>query len=297
MNTIKFLKRKEIDEQKWNETVAHSNSLPYAFTWYLDCVAENWDALVSKNYEAVLPLVWLRKFGIKCLYQPYYCQQLGAFGEAITNELQTEFLNYAKKNFAYININLNASAKEVSEDFKLLHRKNLILNLNLPHEQLQKKYSENHKRNIKKAEKAGIVLEEENELTNFQIFYLANINRKKENFKTKHEKIFRGLTTTLLEKKVGKIFSAKDENGNLLAASLILLSQKRIINIINTSSERGKNSGASQFLFDKIIQHYSNSELTLDFEGSSIAGIARFYEGFGAEEEIFYRLETSIIKR
>ena len=67
MNEIRFLKRNEINERAWNECVEKSvYSLPYAYVWYLDAVAENFDALVLNNYEAVFPLVWLKKFGIKC---------------------------------------------------------------------------------------------------------------------------------------------------------------------------------------------------------------------------------------
>src|ERR1043165_4983232 len=103
MAAIKILKRKEVDEQRWNAAVdAAVFSLPYAYTWYLDAVAENWDALVWNDYEAVMPLVWLRKLGIKCLYQPYYCQQLGVFSaEALPAETITQILE-AIKAYSYI---------------------------------------------------------------------------------------------------------------------------------------------------------------------------------------------------
>ena len=66
MNAIQFLKRDKIDEQKWNNAVEQSlNSLPYAYSWYLDSVAENWAALVLGDYQTIMPLVWLHKLGIK----------------------------------------------------------------------------------------------------------------------------------------------------------------------------------------------------------------------------------------
>lgn len=84
MIEIKFLKRNEIDAHRWNALITSSvQSLPYAFTWYLDAVAEHWDACVLGNYEAAMPFVWLRKQGVKCLYQPYYCQQLGVFSTSV----------------------------------------------------------------------------------------------------------------------------------------------------------------------------------------------------------------------
>lgn len=298
MNAIRFLKRKEVDEQKWNECIAgSSNSLPYAFSWYLDSVGENWDALMLGDYETVMPLVWLRKLGIKCLYQPYYCQQLGVFGKNMPKQVQENFLNYATKKFSYININLNPSTKTISEEFKLIEKKNLMLNLDKEYNLLKKIYSENHSRNIKKAKKAGIVFSEETDLSHFQKFYLENVNRKQENFKSKHEKIFRQLTKMLIGNNSGQMFSAIDKGGKLIAASMIIRHQKRLINIINTSSALGKSAGASHFLFDNIIRKNAETETTLDFEGSSVPSIARFYQGFGAYAEIFYQYHTSIIEK
>lgn len=298
MSEIKLLKRKDVDEQKWNNLVNGARfSLPYALTWYLDAVAENWDALVWKDYEAVMPLVWLRKMGVKCLYQPYYCQQLGVFGKAADSEsLQSRFLTEAKK-FAYVNINLNPSSAKVARELNLKPKRNLLLNLNLDYTVLRKAYSDNHKRNIAKAIKGGQHFAETVEVESFQKFYLENVNRKKENFKPQHEKIFKGLTQTLVHKQVGQVYAAQNYKGDLTAALMLLRHKNRIINVINTSSAEGKRSGASHFLFDALIQKFAGNELVFDFEGSSITSIAKFYEGFGPCDETFYNYHTTIIKR
>lgn len=297
MSQLRFLKRKEVDEAKWNFCVENSaNSLPYALSWYLDAVAENWDAIVMNDYEFVMPLVWLRKFGVPCLYQPYYCQQLGVFGKSPDKKIQTEFLNYVTSKYLYAHINLNSSAKNVSEQFPLLPKKNLLLDLSATHSSIEKKYSENHKRNISKATKAGMQFKEITSVKDFQKFYLQNINPAKENFKPEHEKILKQLTETLLNKKAGKFFAVSDKEDKLMAACLLLNHKNRIINIINTSSTEGKKSSASHFLFAQIIKENAGKNLVLDFEGSSIAGVARFYEGFGASPETFYNLQNNLLK-
>ncbi len=297
MNSIRFLNRKEIDDKKWDDLVTHSaNSLPYAFSWYLDAVAENWGALVLNDFEAVMPLVWLRKLGIKCLYQPYYCQQLGVFSPTKINAaLYTGFLKAATQ-FPYININLNPSAASIADKFGLTPKKNLLLDLQKDYASLQKKYTDNHRRNISRANKAALEFSDQCELKRFQKFYLENVNRTKENFKPQHEKIFKKISQTLVSNGLGHIYTATDNIGQLQAAVLLVAHQKRSIAIINTSSASGKKQGASHFLFDRIIQKFSGSASTLDFEGSSVVTIARFYEGFGASEETFYNYKNSLLK-
>jgi len=298
MNGLRILKRKEIDEQKWNALIHDSvQSLPYALSYYLDAVAENWEAVVLNDYEAVMPLVWLRKFGFKCLYQPYYCQQLGVFSKKNLSAVTMKEMLVEAQAFPYININLNPSAKIIAGEFALKQKKNLLLDLNKEYAGLRKQYSENHRRNIAKAEKSSLKFTEEVELKLFQKFYLENVNRAKENFKPQHEKIFKSLTKTLFANGTGKIVAAKNEEGKLTAAVMLLVHQSRIITIINTSSTQGKRNGASHFLFDKLIQKVSSTGSILDFEGSSVATIARFYEGFGAHEETFYNYHTTIINK
>jgi len=46
-------------------------------------------------------------------------------------------------------------------------------------------------------------------------------------------------------------------------------------------------------LLDTVIQEFAESTLVLDFEGSNEPGLARFYQGFGSQEVIYYRLEIN----
>lgn len=271
--------------------------LPYGLSWYLDAVAENWDGLVWGNYEAVMPLTWLRKFGIKCLYQPYYCQQAGVFSPGtITTEIASAFLSYCRENFRYVNLNLNQAMPAVT-GFKLSPKKNLLLPLQAPYASIRKKYTENHRRNIAKAQKKGLAFDPNGKPADFIKFYLGNINRAKENFKPQHERILKKLIGELTTRKAATINHVHDAQGNRLAASLIINHSNRLINIINTSSAVGKANGASHFLFNSVIERNSGKPLLLDFEGSSIPSIARFYEGFGAQPEFFHNLSYNTAER
>ena len=84
---IQYLKNKEIDFKKYDACIeAAINSRIYAYSWYLNIVADNWDALVLNDYEAVMPLPWRQKYFIKYIYPPAWTQQLGVFSSAEVNE-------------------------------------------------------------------------------------------------------------------------------------------------------------------------------------------------------------------
>lgn len=289
---LQLLKNKDINRPLWDSCVQQAtHSLPYALSWYLDCVAENWDALVWGNYDAVMALPWLRKLGVKCIYQPYYCQQTGIFSKtAVTPAIAEAFLSYCRQNFSYVNLNLNPSIPPL-QGYKLSARKNLLLPLHTSYAGLRKGFSENHRRNIAKAEKKGLVVKVTYKPEELLDFYIKNINPAKENFKPQHEKIVRKLVNELMAKKAGKIYYACNAEGTWVAASLLITCAPRLINIINTSSTAGKATGASHLVFNEIIKENAGQPLILDFEGSSIPSIARFYEGFGAQPELFYQLK------
>lgn len=300
MNRPRLLKRNEIDDRKWDHLILTSaQSLPYAFSYYLDAVAPDWQALVAGNYEAVFPLPWLRKFGVKCIYQPYYCQQLGLFSKAQPNEPLLQMFFNELSGFSYINLNINPSALPVADLYKLKPKKNLLLPLDSSPSALRKQYSENHRRNIGKAEKAGLRFMPDISYKEFETFYLQNIDRQKENFKAQHEKVFKTLLYALVANKTARLFAVSLPTGELSTAVLVLMHGKRAINLINVSSQTGKKNGSAHFLFNNLIQLFAGEQngLTFDFEGSSVPGIARFYEGFGAKSEVFYNYQTNLLKQ
>ena len=59
---IHFLKRNEIDTEKWNTCIENAtNGLIYSYNFYLDGLCDNWDALVADDYKFLFPLPWRKK--------------------------------------------------------------------------------------------------------------------------------------------------------------------------------------------------------------------------------------------
>ena len=88
MNNIRLIKNTVIDKKKWDLCIEGSvNRTHYALSWYLDIVADKWDAVVYGDYELIFPVTYKNLIPfistVKIIYQPMFCQQLGFFSNDI----------------------------------------------------------------------------------------------------------------------------------------------------------------------------------------------------------------------
>ncbi|WEK35446.1 MAG: GNAT family N-acetyltransferase [Candidatus Pseudobacter hemicellulosilyticus] len=106
---IHYYRRDQLDSQRWDQCIDNAgNGNVYAYSGYLDGMAQNWDALVLNDYEAVMPLTWNRKWGIPYLYQPAFTAAAGVFGNGITGTVLQAFLLAIPRKFRLIEISLNS---------------------------------------------------------------------------------------------------------------------------------------------------------------------------------------------
>ena len=106
--SIQYLQRHQVDTTKWDHCMDNSsNGLIYGYSFYLDHMSKNWDALVMGDYEAVMPLTWNKKYGIHYLYQPFFAAQLGIFGTGLSPITIRSFLAAIPAKFKYWDFYLN----------------------------------------------------------------------------------------------------------------------------------------------------------------------------------------------
>lgn len=287
-----YKRRKEIDVIKWDNCVDNAtNGSIYAYSFYLDHMADNWDALILNDYEAVMPLTWRKKFGIHYLYQPFLAPHLGLIGKNISKDLLERFLMAIPKKFSFWEINLNE--ENVFDKLKLQFQKknNYRLSLDQPYEEIRRNYNQNLKRNIKKASTAGCVYRDD--ISTGEIYYPAieQFNRYA-NFSAKDSRKFKTLAEKLWvqgEAEAVAVF----QNGILMAACIFLLGHNTAYYILAMTTSKGKQTGASHFLLDQFIQKKCGKISTLNFAGSDIASVARFYESFGANQSYYSSLRVN----
>jgi hypothetical protein len=292
-NQIKHLQHKEIDKAKWDACITNApNGLIYCYSFYLDCMAKHWDALVFGDYEAVMPLTWNKKYGFYYLYQPAFTASLGVFGKNLTKEIIDDFTSKFPSKFKLTEISLNSgNIIDDPKNFSLL-RSNYILHLNKSYEELYKAYRDNHKRNITKAFQLGCSISKEiavDEIIQLNKEQLQHIDgTKQEDYPN-----FKKLYELLKIKGQAKTYGLIDKQNKILASAVFFFSHNRAYYIMVGNHPDGKTIGASHALIDAFIKDHADQNLILDFEGSDIRNLAFFYNGFGATEEIYPALKIN----
>ncbi len=283
---ISFLQRDQIDVAKWDSCIANSpHGLIYAQSWYLDVVASSWDALIADDYSAVFPLPYRVKYGIKYVYQPFFCQQLGVFSyEPLSQEEVLIFLNAIPKNFKYISINLNQGIRLACSNIESSERITYNLKLIDSYSSIVGKYNSNTKRNIAKANRNALLIKSNVEASEF-----LEMIKSDHSFAVyrDHFDTIKNLVHQAISRDAAIIYGAYNPIMELYACALFLRTNDRLIYLVPVSSTMGKDKSAMFAIIDHVVREYSQTGMILDFEGSSIESIARFYRGFGSHPLTF----------
>ena len=289
---IKYIKRNNLDVLKYNDCVENSShSKVYGYSWYLDIVADNWDALVLGDYNAVMPITWNLKFRIKYFIQPFFCQQISIYSPLeIDDVIKRKFIKKIPKNIFYTNVNLSFKLL----NFKMITKNNYVLNLQSEYNNLYESYRKDRKKSLKKAKEANLNFKDYNnkeELINlyknvFQFLEMPN----------KYFKKIEDIIDFCLKNNKGFIRNVyyKDK---IVCIGFFLKYKSNIYYLLGASNNEGKKNGATTFILDSVIKENSNTNSVLDFEGSSIESIASFYKSFGSQLTHYYNYKTNAIKR
>jgi len=292
---IRYLRNQEIDRISWDTAIKNSaNSLIYAQSWFLDIVSPGWEALIEGDYEFVMPLPVKKRMYLFYLIQPKFTQQLGVFsGKKVTSEKIEFFIRSIPSRFVWRDFNLNQ--QNICNDSGLFSQRiNYELDLNRSYSLICKNYHENTRRNLVKAKNPGHNIQYAGSIWEFLIGY-----EKFSMIKQPPDAInqLKRLITQSLELNAGKILIGYDSNNQMVAGAFFLAWNKRIIYLTSFSNQKGKESAVMFGIMDRIIREYADQSYILDFEGSMHPGIARFFEGFGANVTTYYRYQYSFIKK
>lgn len=292
---IRFIRNEDIDYQKWDQCIAHSpHGIAYAYSWYLDRICPCWDALIWGNYLYVMPLVNNSKVGIRYIYQPFFTQQFGVFSSFNPEpDIVNEFLHAIPKQFRLIDMKLNIGNTPTTNKYKLSQNTTFHLALNKSYPEICTLYNTNTRRNIQKAIQNKIYISQVYDIPFFLEFTRKNLAEKAPEVKPQHYAALSRVISHSTYHQMGQIYGAYDAANDLVAAAFFLTTNQKGIYLAASSDAKGTGLSAMFLLVDTFIRNNAGSGIILDFEGSNIPGVARFYNGFGAYPMIYYSVHAN----
>lgn len=286
---IQYYSHNQIDKVRWDDCIARSvNRRIYAFSWYLDRVCPGWAALIAENYEAVFPLTRNRKLTVNYLYQPFFAQQLGLFSPTeVTQEVFDEFISSIPSNIRFAEIQLNSMNNLPIQGWRTKSRVNHELSLKHTYPEISSRYSQNTKRNLKKAAESGVKTGEPISIDGLIDLFKTNFGDREGKLKEGNYQTIRSLMTYFQEHKMGKPVAVYSADNRLSASAFFVQDALRVYFLFAASSPLARDNGAMFFLIDQYISNHAGGNLLLDFEGGNDPQLGRFYKSFGADEVVY----------
>ncbi len=246
---------------------------------YLDVVFPSWKLLSLEN-GTFIPLCVNRKMLLPYVVIPNYLQHF----TLLTKRDAQEVLAFLKSNYKQFDLSLNIEVEVTKID------RNLRVNYYLPiqsHENLVAQYNTNTKRNIKKSWTQGdaFVALTKSEITRF-------IKADNSTFLDSKKKQL--LFKFIQSEKVDTLNYGIKNKDNILASTVWIKFNARHYYLYGQSSALGKEHKSMFLLFDHYFKHVAIAHDIIDFEGSMLPGVARFYVGFGAQKESYFHYQKKL---
>lgn len=282
---LQLLSSLDIDKKKWDDCLVNSiNPLIYASSTYIDHMADNWSGIVGDDYDIIMPVAWRKKFGIQYCYDVPFIQQLGVFGKTFQQQDINDCIKLMLRSFKYgdyaLNFLNNLKNGKVANNY--------MLSLASNYRSTSFFYSDNLKANLAKAQKNNFEYGNataEEAISLFRNLYAAKLPQITPDVYLRFYELCK-----LKDKEEYLVVRKVSLNKKILAINLLVKDKFRIYNLMPSITKEGKAVSAGHFLLDNIIKEFSQTGLVLDFEGSDIKGIERFYKSFGAINQPYNKI-------
>lgn len=286
--SVQYISRDDLDIVKYNACVSSSiNSRIYGTTHYLDLVTKNWDALVLNDYESVMPLPWRRKYYLYYIFPPLYTQQLGIFSKTkMDSNLVDLFLSSIPKKFVKTSMKLNSSC--FGESF--IQKSNFILNLQDDYQVIKGNYRKDRRYRRNQFERGELRVVEGVDVSDIIDLFKMEYQKKIELENVDFEILSLISKSKALNPEILKVYNSE---GKIMSGAVLVKDNKRVYYIFAANNEEGRRSNANTGILDYVIRKYSNSNLTLDFEGSMIPAIQAYFKSFGSIEEKYFLYKSN----
>ena len=242
----------------------------------LDALSSPISFIYDTQHGAVFPFCSNNKLKLfKQVYTPWFVQEFKILGYARPIFLKHS-AHYFKKNYGKVNLRISTKDASVfkQEGFSVTPRTTYCLqyvNLNL---------SNNHKRSLKKSQDQNFRVQT---LATYEVvdFLRVNLFERIPNFDEDQIADFSHFITKLESSNQLKILGVRGGVNEVLAAAVFYKEGKVWHYLKGSANQEGRDLGAMHLIIVRFLEGLNADEI-LDFNGSEVPGVAKFYEGFGA---------------
>jgi hypothetical protein len=290
LHHIEIVEKINIDVEKWNGCINKNKGLIYCRYDYLSIMSINWVGIIINDYEAVMPICYQKKWGIKYSFTPPFIQQLGLVAHSdffLNEDLMKKIKQTISLLFSYGDIHFNYKNIELGKEGVI--KNNYIISLNQQFNTIQKNFITNAKKNIAIAEKKLLRYEKEVQLTHAINLYSKFLIDKNLKIPSPFLERFVELCSNLQHKNMCFTRGVSDKSNDLLTVGIFFKDENRIYNMVSVTTSIGRKLNSNYLLISKVLEEFSdNPNLVFDFEGSDLDGVKEFYQKFGAINQPYF---------
>lgn len=271
---IKKVKYQNIDFDKYIKCLDQSaQKKSYAYPHYLSVVCgKNWDVLVYGDYQAVMPVPYVKKMGLKLVIMPKLTQQLGVFSTEDSKEINDLFLDFLDKYYAIWYYAFN----DVNQLSKVLKSRKNYLIPSKDYQTVRQKYSPKRKRKLRLD--PDVLQDSErfmvDDFTEIELF----IRNNHTGIQGKDLDDFINVFARFFKHGSLKVFGFKYQKQWINMIALYEDDYHSILLGTFNQKEFVKLSGACVLIDDAIKDSVDHK--IFDFEGSELPNVEEFFRGF-----------------
>ena len=256
--------------------------------WYLKSLKTNCYLLEREEYMVLIPLK--RNLFYEKAILPPGIQRLDPISLKTNNKLNSTLLEEIVKLIPCGYVSWSYNIDNLPSTIKKIQRNNYILHLLPDYNQLRKNYNSSLKNSLNKNKHTVH--------TGMSPLEFANFYNKFSNKRIpelyKNTKILSNIISACIENNAGEIKYVIGMQQQPIALAFFSNFNGRIVYQYSCSTDEGRSVDAMHAILDHAIQSYCGQDISLDFEGSMIPGLAFFFQSFGAKLEYYFLYSWNI---
>lgn len=285
--------------------------------WWLNavCGEEHWDVYVVERggiYVAAMPYYLENRNGYRLITKAKNTQNNGIIIKYPEEQKYTTRLGYEEgiinEIIDYIeDIGVDKYEQQYHYTFtnwlpffwryyKEITRYTYVIEDTQDMDQVEKNYSSNVRKNIRKAKKVVHICEKDISIEKFYEINRMSFERQEKEIPYSLDFV-KNIYEAGKKNQAVKIMAAEDQEGNIHSVAFLVWDEESVYYLLNGTNPEFKNSQANCFLIHESIKLASCMGKRFDFEGSVIKSIEKAFREYGGIRKPYFRIYKTFNKK